>query len=74
MIPELKPGGIFCTRNPMWLGRAINAAQKFWAREDKLGIEIFDMMMEAFAMILFLAGVVAFLFAVAEYWPACLFY
>ncbi|MBC2712071.1 MAG: hypothetical protein HGJ94_14125 [Desulfosarcina sp.] len=25
----LKPGDIFCTRNPMWLGRAINSVQKF---------------------------------------------
>ena len=34
MIPELKPGDIFCTRNPMWLGRAINAAQKFWSADN----------------------------------------
>lgn len=29
--PKVQPGDIFCTKNPMWLGRAINAVQKIWA-------------------------------------------
>jgi len=30
--PDIKllPGDIFCSRNPMWLGIAINAVQRFW--------------------------------------------
>lgn len=35
MLPVLQPGDIFCTRNPMWLGRAINAAQTVWASDNK---------------------------------------
>jgi len=31
---ELKRGDIFCTRNPMWLGRMINAVQTFWAADN----------------------------------------
>jgi len=31
---ELKPGDIFLTRNPMWLGRLINFVQKFWSQDD----------------------------------------
>lgn len=27
---DLRPGDIFCTVNPMWLGRAICAVQRFW--------------------------------------------
>lgn len=30
---ELKPGDIFCSRNPMWLGRAICAVEK-WKSKD----------------------------------------
>lgn len=29
MKVELLPGDIFCTENPMWLGRAINSVQRF---------------------------------------------
>lgn len=32
---ELKTGDIFCTRNPMWLGRAINAVQRFHAIDNE---------------------------------------
>lgn len=32
---ELKPGDIFCTRNPMWLGRAINGVQRFWSSDGE---------------------------------------
>ncbi|MDY0324777.1 MAG: hypothetical protein RBQ87_01220 [Candidatus Cloacimonadaceae bacterium] len=32
---ELRPGDIFCTENPMMLGRAINAVQAFWAPDSK---------------------------------------
>lgn len=35
MIPALKPGDIFCTTNPMWLGRAINWVQAFNDPDDK---------------------------------------
>lgn len=31
----LEPGMIFCTRNPMALGRAINFIQKFWSRDNQ---------------------------------------
>ena len=31
----LRPGDIFCTRNPMMLGRAINGVQKFWSKDNK---------------------------------------
>lgn len=31
----LNPGDIFCTRNPMWLGRAICGMEKFWASDNK---------------------------------------
>jgi len=30
-LPNVCPGDIFCTANPMWLGRAINFVQKIWA-------------------------------------------
>ena len=33
-IPELKPGDIFCTRNPMMLGRAICWFEKIGARDN----------------------------------------
>lgn len=32
---KLKPGDIFCTRNPMLLGRAINGVQRFWSKDGK---------------------------------------
>lgn len=32
---QVRPGDIFCTRNPMWLGRAINAVQKFWSSDNE---------------------------------------
>lgn len=32
---DLKAGDIFLTRNPMWLGRAINTVQAFWASDNK---------------------------------------
>lgn len=32
---RLKPGDVFCTENPMWLGRAINAVQSFWDPESE---------------------------------------
>lgn len=32
---ELKPGDIFCSRNPMMLGRAINAVQTIWSKDNK---------------------------------------
>ena len=35
MSIQLKPGDIFCTRNPMWLGRAINAVQWFWSQDGE---------------------------------------
>ena len=35
MRPEILPGDIFCTRNPMALGRAINAVQKFWSSDNE---------------------------------------
>lgn len=31
----LKPGDIFLTRNPMWMGRVINAVQKFTSKDGK---------------------------------------
>jgi hypothetical protein len=31
----LLPGDIFLTRNPMWLGRTINAVQAFWAADNR---------------------------------------
>ena len=31
---KLQPGDIFCSKNPMALGRAINAVQAFWARDN----------------------------------------
>lgn len=31
---KLEPGLIGCTRNPMWLGRAINARQKIGAKDN----------------------------------------
>jgi len=31
IYPKVQPGDIFCTKNPMWLGRAINMVQKVWA-------------------------------------------
>ena len=31
---ELQPGDIFCSSNPMWLGRAINFVQKIWAKDN----------------------------------------
>lgn len=30
---QLKAGDVVCTRNPMWLGRAITAAEKFWSTD-----------------------------------------
>lgn len=33
-LPQLQPGDIFCTRNPMALGRAINFMQRFWAKDN----------------------------------------
>jgi len=35
MIIKLRPGDVFCTENPMWLGKAINAVQRFWDEEDE---------------------------------------
>jgi len=35
MKPELRTGDIFCTRNPMALGRAINQIQKFWSSDNE---------------------------------------
>lgn len=32
---EIRRGDIFCTRNPMMLGRAINAMQKFWSTDGQ---------------------------------------
>lgn len=32
---ELRKGDIFCSRNPMMLGRTINGVQKFWAKDNK---------------------------------------
>lgn len=32
---ELKKGDIFCTRNPMALGMAINAMQKLWSKDNE---------------------------------------
>jgi hypothetical protein len=34
-MPELRPGDIFCTVNPMWLGRAICAIESFWDMDGK---------------------------------------
>lgn len=34
-LPELRPGDVFCTENPMWLGRTINAVQKFRAKDNE---------------------------------------
>ena len=31
---ELHPGDVFCTRNPMALGRAINIVQKIWGKDN----------------------------------------
>jgi hypothetical protein len=33
--PPLKAGDVFATKNPMMLGRAINAIQSFWADDSK---------------------------------------
>uniref|UniRef100_A0A6M3JNR1 Peptidase n=1 Tax=viral metagenome TaxID=1070528 RepID=A0A6M3JNR1_9ZZZZ len=35
IIAELEPGDCFCTRNPMWLGRAICATERLWAKDNK---------------------------------------
>ncbi|MDX9787939.1 MAG: hypothetical protein RBT11_14230 [Desulfobacterales bacterium] len=32
---ELRPGDVFCTENPMMLGRAINAVQRFFDPDDE---------------------------------------
>lgn len=32
---KLEPGMIFCSKNPMWLGRAINGIQTFWDVDNK---------------------------------------
>lgn len=32
---KVQTGDIFCTKNPMWLGRAINAAQRFWSADNE---------------------------------------
>jgi len=32
---DLHPGDIFCTYNPMWVGRCINAIQRFFSYDDK---------------------------------------
>jgi hypothetical protein len=32
---HIKPGNIFCTENPMWLGRSISAIQKFWSVDNE---------------------------------------
>lgn len=32
---QLKPGDVFCTRNPMWLGRMINAVDKAQAKDNE---------------------------------------
>ena len=34
-LPPLMPGDIFCSRNPMWLGRAINGIQRFWDVDNR---------------------------------------
>ena len=28
-------GSVFCSKNPMWLGRAINAVQWFWSKDSE---------------------------------------
>jgi len=32
---KLAPGDIFCTRNPMLLGRVINVIQRFWSKDNQ---------------------------------------
>ena len=32
--PQVQQGDIFLTANPMWLGRAINSAQRFWSKDS----------------------------------------
>lgn len=32
---KLKRGDIFCSKNPMWIGSAINIAQKFWSSDNE---------------------------------------
>jgi len=32
---KLQPGMIFCTQNPMLLGKVINVVQKFWAKDNQ---------------------------------------
>jgi hypothetical protein len=32
---ELIAGDVFCSSNPMWLGRAINAIQWFWSKDGE---------------------------------------
>lgn len=32
---KFKPGDIFLTRNPMWLGHAINTVQWFWSKDGQ---------------------------------------
>ena len=34
-MTELKPGDVFCSQNPMMLGRMINAVQKFHSKDNK---------------------------------------
>jgi len=34
-FPQLQPGDVFGTRNPMALGRAINFLQKIWSRDSE---------------------------------------
>lgn len=35
MPVKLQPGDIFCTVNPMWLGKSINAVQKFFDPDNE---------------------------------------
>lgn len=32
---HLMPGDVFCSVNPMWLGKAINAVQRFWDVDNR---------------------------------------
>jgi len=32
---KINPGDIFLTKNPMWLGKAINAMQRVWSKDSR---------------------------------------
>jgi len=34
-LPELKPGDLFCTKNPMWLGKAIAWFEKLKSKDNQ---------------------------------------